>query len=207
MATPNVAPTQAPKAPIPPPAATASATTKKQDPIITTVKMTDGRVVEFPGKKRLIKTSFPETWKVQLDFVNGETRTWVVPEKLRAKCACHGGEQKLGDETAGLDDVDDMVEAVDELIDHLNAGEWTQRREGSGMAGTSVLLKALIEKTGKSIETVRAFLKDKTQAEKMALRTSANLKPIVDRLEAEKASKVAKVDTEAMFKQLEAAAA
>jgi hypothetical protein len=72
------------------------------------------------------------------------------------------------------------------------------------MAGTSVLLRALIEHNAgrKSVEEIKAWLKGKTQAEKNALRGSAKLKPIVDRIEAEKAAKNAKVDTEALLGEL-----
>lgn len=163
------------------------------------VKMQDGRTVQFVGKRKLLKESFPSENKVRLDFRNGETRTFVIPEGLLSKFAAHGAEQKLGDETAGLDDVDDMVINVDELIDRLNKGEWSTRREGSGVGGTSVLLRALVELSGKTTEQIKAFLTGKSQAEKMALRTSAKLKPIVDRLEAEKNAKAAKVDTDALL--------
>ena len=70
------------------------------------------------------------------------------------------------------------------------------------MAGTSVLARALIEVTGKSAEKVREYLKGKTQAEKVALRNSAKIKPVVERIEAEKAAKGSKVDTDALLAEL-----
>jgi len=166
------------------------------------VKMSDGREVEFVGKRKLLKESIlneGELPAVRLDFRNGETRLFTVSAALLARFAAHGAEQKLGDETAGVDDIDDMVLGVDELIERLNQGEWSTKREGSGMAGTSVLLKALVEYSGKSIEDTKIFLKKLSQKDKLALRSSAKLKPIVDRMEAEKASKVANVDTEALL--------
>lgn len=178
---------------------------------IEKVTMTDGRVVEFSGKRKLLKEStFPEDGSppiVILDFRNGETRSFQIPSELLFKAAAHGAEQKLGDETAGVDDIDDMVLAVDDLIGRLSklntdgsfAGEWTAKREGSGMSGTSVLMKALIEYSGKTKEAISEFLKSKSAAEKMALRNSAKLKPIVERLESEKLSKAAKVDTDALL--------
>jgi hypothetical protein len=170
---------------------------------VEVVQMKDGRSVDFVGKRKLLKESiFAENGEVsvRLDFRNGETRTYTIPESLTAKFAAHGAEQKLGDETAGIDDTDDMVLAVDELIGRLTGPEgWSTRREGSGMAGTSVLLRALVEFSGKTTEQVKEFLTGKSQAEKLALRNSAKLKPIVDRLEAEKAAKGAKVDTDALL--------
>lgn len=172
------------------------------------VEMTDGRIVEFAGKRKLLKESFvtPEG-KVQtrLDFRNGETRLFTIPDAMLNQFAGHGAEQKLGDEIAGLDEVDDCVIAIDELIDRLYNNEWAIRREGNGMAGTSVLLKALVEFSGKARDEIAAFLKGKSHAEKMALRANPRVKAIIDRLEAEKAAKGSKVDTEAMLGELTAA--
>lgn len=169
---------------------------------VETVQMTDGRSVEFVGKRKMLKESFPETGTVRLDFRNGETRTFVIPSELKDRFATHGAEQKLGDETAGVEDVEDMVLAVDDLIERLNKGEWSVKREGGGFGGTSVLLRALVEHSGRTTEQVKAFLAGKTQAEKLALRNAPQLKPIVERLEAEKAAKGSKVDTEALLGQL-----
>ena len=177
----------------------------KQETVVESITMEDGRVVEFAGKRKILKSSTitPEgKVAVRMDFRNGQTRTFTVPDSLLTKFAAHGAEQKLGDETAGLDDTDDCVFAVDELIDRLYNGEWGQKREANGMAGTSVLARALCELTGKTRDQIKAFLSAKTQAEKVALRNSAKVKPIVDRLESEKVNKVTKVDTESLLNEL-----
>ena len=179
---------------------------------VATITMTDGRVVDFPGKRKLQKESIlvGDSVQVRLDFRNGETRLFTVPDNLMAKFAAHGAEQKLGDELAGLKgadggdaDIDDCVLAIDELIDRLYNGEWGVKREANGMAGTSVLLKALVESTGKTVEQIKVFLTGKSQAEKVALRNNAKLRPIIERIEAEKVAKASKVDTDAMLAELE----
>lgn len=194
---------------------TGSETAAKAAPEKVTMK--DGRTVEFAGKRKLLKESqFPEGQSplVVLDFRNGETRSFSIPSEFLYRFAAHGAEQKLGDETAGLEDVDDMVLAIDELIERLSKrnaetgafeGEWSTKREGSGLGGTSILLKALVEKSGKTVDAVKAFLKTKTPADKLALRNSAALKPIIERLESEKLSKAAKVDTDKLLGELEIA--
>lgn len=168
------------------------------------VSMPDGRVVEFAGKRKLLKETLIEgnDVSVRLDYRNGETRLFKVPTELMLKFAGHGAEQKLGDETAGVEDVDDMVIYVDELMDRLSKGEWSTRREGSPFAGTSVLLRALVQLSGKTVEQVKEFLTGKSPAEKMALRNSPRVKPIVEKLEAEKVSKASKVDAEALLNTL-----
>lgn len=174
------------------------------------VQMTDGRTVEFVGKRKLLKEPvFTEgEWPaVRFDFRNGNTILFYVPETLSAQFQAHGAAQKIGDETAGEDDVDDMQLAVESIIERLNQGLWTKEREGGGFGGTSILIQALVEASGKPIEAIRTFLKTKSKAEKDALRASNRLKPIVDRLEAEKAAKTAHVDTEALFSDLDNATA
>lgn len=190
-------------------------TATKNEPQVETVTMEDGRAVDFPGKRKLLKESFTNAEgkvQVRLDFRNGATRLFTVPDNLMAKFAAHGAEQKLGDEIAGLKgeggkeaDIDDAVLAVDELIDRLYNGEWNQRKEANGLAGTSVLIRALVElyNGAKTVEQVKTFLKDKSQAEKLALRQSNRVKPIVERLEAEKVAKGSKVDADALLAGLD----
>lgn len=180
------------------------------------VTMPDGRVVEFVGKRRMVKESILAEGvnpQVRLDFRNGKSITFNIPDSLLQRFAAHGAEQKLGDETAGETDVDDMYLGVENLVKRLDAGEWSKERVGGGMSGTSVLIKALVEFSKQPTETdeqaserVKAFLADKKPADKQALRNSSKIKPIVDRLEAEKAAKTAHIDTDALLSGLGAVA-
>ena len=169
------------------------------------VTMTDGRIVGFGKKQRLLKESTIEGDVVQtrLDFVNGETRLFTIPASLLARFAAHGAEQKLGDAIAGETDIGDAVLSVDDLMARLNAGEWNITRSAGGFSGTSILAQALIEATGKSREEIMAYLGSKSQSEKLALRRSAKLKPFIDKLEAEKAkTSKSTVDTDALLGEL-----
>lgn len=176
----------------------------KAETAIETVTLTDGRIVDFAGKRKLLKESFVKDGVVaiRLDFRNGETRTFTLPTNMVLKFAAHGAEQKLGDEIAGLADIDDAVMAIDALTERLHKGEWGITREANGMAGTSVLVRALVEHTGKTVEQIKTFLSAKSQAEKVALRNNPKIKPIVERIEAEKASKKANVNTDALLDEL-----
>ena len=186
--------------------------TKRQATQYTTVTMDDGREVQFAGKRKLIKTSTitPDgAVEVRLDFVNGETRLFKLPDSLLLQFAAHGAEQKLGDEIAGLDDTDDAVLAIDDLMERLTAGQWAAARESSGLAGTSVLARALIAVTGKAPEAIKQFLASKTHAEKTALRNNPKVLAEVQRIEAEKAAKgkgknKPQVDTDALLGELDA---
>lgn len=190
---------------------------KKKDEVdVELVKMADGRAVEFPGKKQIKKESFiadDGTITVRVDFRNGETLTYTPTAAMIPKLAAHGAEQKLGDEIAGLRkadgsdaDIDDKYLVMEELKTRLDNGEWSTVRESNGMAGTSVLLRAIMEVKGLAIEKVKAFLADKTQKQKIALRESPALAPVVKRIEAEKASKKIAVDVTKELAELDALA-
>lgn len=183
------------------------AATKGKKTVYTNVQMDDGREVAFPGDRRLLKESVTNpdgTVTTRFDFVHGETRSFTIEPSanLFARFAAHGIEQKIGDEVAGLKDPEDMVLAVDEIMDRLNAGDWSAKRETNGMAGTSVLAKALIQASAKTPIQVKEFLKGKTNAEKLALRNSPKIKPIVEKLEAGKKKAKAAVDTDALLGEL-----
>lgn len=181
---------------------------KKEPTPIQTVTMDDGRVVEFAGKRRMLKNTVIENNEVavRLDFVNGETRLFKITPELLNRFAGHGAEQKLGDEIAGVEDTEDAIEAIDELIVRLQKGEWNvTRAKGQGIAGASILLRALVELTGKPVAQIRESLASKTQEEKLALRRNSKLQPIVARLEAEKNSRKEKkvgVDSDAVLDSL-----
>lgn len=172
------------------------------------VAMDDGSVVKFPGKRQLLKSSTVDhdgNVTTRFDFRNGEVRSFTIAPsvELFAKFAAHGIEQKVGDEVAGLKDIDDMVLAVEEVIDRLQEGEWTAKRESSGLAGTSVLARALIQQTGKTAQAIKDYLKTKSNAEKLALRQNPKIAPIVAELEAKKKRKEKEaVDTDAMLDEL-----
>ena len=143
-----------------------------------------------------------------------------VPASLLGRFAGHGGIQKYGDELAGMKpaegqdevDIDDMVIEMEKLDENIQKGEWSTRKEGDGMGGTSVLIKALVAYGGKTVEQVKAFLKDKDPKFKTALRLDdkrqnregKTMAQIVREIEAAKASKGVKVDTGAALADLDA---
>lgn len=173
--------------------------TAKAAPEVTKVLMEDGREVEFVGKRRLNKYPVESTDEngplaVRFDWRNGATQTFTLPVELYKKFAVHGALQKLGDESSGVDDIEDAVEATAQLMLRLSKGEWTKSSEdggGKGMAGASILARALVKVTGQTIGQIREFLSAQTSKVKMALRNDPELAPVVRQLEAEKAARAA----------------
>ena len=147
---------------------------------VTQVQMEDGRTVGFAGKKKVDKTVIIDSGKIsvdgttamisegavvlRMDFVNGATRSFALPLALLAQAAGHGISQKMGDNLASPASnplsPDDMVLETESLAEQLAAGNWTAEREGGGaVGGASIVVKAIMEASGKDIDTVKAFLK------------------------------------------------
>ena len=192
----------------------------KTETVREAVELTDGRTVEFAGKRKLRKEVIIEggAVSVRFDFRNGETRTFTVPESLLLDCAGHGASQKIGDDVAGVDDIDDMVVGIDAMIARLNAGSWSaERAEGDGFSGASVVIKAIAEVTGKSIDAVKTFLQSKldqaaAKGEKLTRQAlyksfrnpASKTGQVIQRLELEKTSK-SSVNSDDLLGELEAA--
>lgn len=194
----------------------------------TPVTMSDGRVVQFAGKRKVLKETLIDESKiavegdviqlsagavsVRMDFRNGTTRTMALPLSLLAQFAGHGAEQKFGDELASPADKpmteEDMVLAIDDLNHEIQQGKWGKGRAsgGGGVSGASIVVRAIMEATGKDEATVKAYLQKKLDSDTALTRRAlydsfrvAGTKTgiIIKRMEEEKLAKTAKVDADA----------
>lgn len=209
-----------------PPAATAPAAKPKRAPTeYTKVKMSDGREVEFAGKRKLDKTVLfskdAEAWheapqaaddefvKVRFDFRNGETREHSPVDGLLLTFIGHGVSQKIGDETASDEKIEDMIVHVDDIIEKLNEGKWSTREPGESFGGAHVVIKALVEASGKTTQEIKAYLQGKLDSAKakgetltrnqlyMSFRNpKSTTGKIIRRLEEEEAAKATTVDAD-----------
>lgn len=173
------------------------------------VSFDDGSSIEFGEKTKVKKFAGKDesgtTAQVKFYFANGEMRAFTCPPELLVKAAAHGLSQKIGDAFAGVSEVDDCVQAFDEMVERLGKGEWNAEREVSGgVSGYSVLARALAELSGKTMDEVKAKLATLSAKEKLQLRSNARLKPIIQRMEEEKAakSKGDPVDTDSILDSL-----
>jgi hypothetical protein len=206
-------------------AETAASASKKPKTEVEVVELEDGTKGEFVGKRKLNKSyelnADGTLNHLRFEFRNGRVLLITVPASLLGQFAGHGGLQKYGDELAGLKpsdgqtevDIDDMVLEMEKLDENIQAGKWSTRKEGDGIGGTSVLIRALVEYGGKTVEQVKAFLKDKDAKFKAALRiedkrvskiNGKTMLATVRDIEAAKASKGVKVDTSAALEDLDA---
>lgn len=192
------------------------------------VAMTDGRKVSFAGKRKVVKETVLDESKIvvegdvmqvqagaisiRMDFRNGETRLMPLPLSLLARFAGHGAEQKYGDELATTADKplteEDMVLAIDDLNAQIQAGKWGAGRAssgGGGVSGSSIVVQAICQATGKDLATVKAYLQKKLDADEGLTRRAlydsfrvAGTKTgiIIKALEEAKLAKTAKVNAD-----------
>ena len=149
-------------------------------------------------------------------FSNGEElrlNPSALSEEIRSQAMLHGVKQKLVDAAAIARNpdngrsatIEDKYDAVKEIYDRITSpdGTWNKvRGDGTGMAGAGLLIRALMEKFGKSRADIEAFLENKTPAQKNALKADTRIAPIIARMQAERTNSV---DTMAMLEELEGA--
>ena len=165
------------------------------------VQMEDGRIVQFNSRAKMRTTITVEAGAITIvaDFSNGQTLSFSMglPDnltELETKLFQFAFKEKTHNQIAGVTDVADCYIAVRELFDLFAAGKWTAERKAGEGQGTSALQKAIMEVYGKTADQAYQFLKDKTHAQKMALRAHEKLAPVIQRLEAAKASTKVNVD-------------
>jgi len=169
--------------------------------VITNVEMEDGKVVSFPGKRKLqVTTKITDSGELHIreDFLNGRVLNVVVTGALLSKFVEFGASQKCRDVIAGEDDLDSAVLDSEEFFKLLEAGKWSEERT-RGTGSSAPLHKAIMEVTGKTAEEVKVFLAALNQTQKLALRRDASIAPIIERLEAAKKTKQPAVDTQSLL--------
>lgn len=203
---------------------------KKAKAEVEVVQMADGRSVGFAGKRKVVKETLIDeskieqdgeilqisagAIKVRMDFRNGETRTMALPLNLLAQFAGHGAEQKYGDELASSASdpmsLEDMVLAIEALDSRIQRGLWRTEREGGGggVSGASVVIRALVEVTGKTVDEIKAIIEKKLETTPGLTRAAlyksfrapgTKTGVVIKRIEDERATKNVAVDADAML--------
>lgn len=152
--------------------------------------------------------------ELSLKFANGQELVITAGQlsnHVIEYAVFHGLKQKLVDaaaisrnpETGRAATVEDKFQAVKTVFDRLLVGQWNATREGGGATG-GLLLQALVRMyTGrKTPDELKAFLGDKSDAEKTALRKNPRVAAIIEEIRAE-TGKAANIDTDELLGELE----
>lgn len=151
---------------------------------------------------------------LHLKFANGQELAIAASQltnHVMEYAIFHGLKQKLVDaaaisrnpETGRAASVEDKYQAVKTVYDRLLSGAWNAAREGGGATG-GLLLQALVRMYAgrKTPDELRAFLADKSDAEKTALRKNPRVAQIIEEIRAE-TGKSANIDTDELLGELE----
>ena len=149
-----------------------------------------------------------------LTFANGATLTMrgdALNSDVQQYAMMHGLKQKLVDaaaisrnpETGRAATVEDKYQAVNVVYNRLLSGQWNATREGGGNAG-GLLAQALTRMYAgrKTAEDIKAFLAEKSDAEKAALRKNPRVAQIIEDIRAEQ-GKAASIDTDELLGELD----
>lgn len=207
---------------------TAVTTPKKKEIVYTSVQMKDGTTVNFAGSQRVKKAILEESdgtpVGVRFDLLNGDVHVLHLAEltdSIVRQAACHGLNQKVGDDFAGMKDasVDDISMSVEEMMARIKKGEWfVERASGDSMAGASIVVQAIVEDAkarglSKTAAEVKDFLNRKLEAGKASGLTRQKLyasfrapgsrtAAIIRRLEDERAARSVAVDSNALLDEI-----
>lgn len=165
-------------------------------------------------KRNAAITATIEGNQLALTFANGEMlimRVDALNTDVQQYAMLHGLKQKLVDaaaisrnpETGRAATVEDKFQAVKTVYDRLLAGQWNATREGGGATG-GLLFQALCRMYAgrKTPDELKAFLADKSDAEKTALRKNPRVATIIEDIRAEQ-GKAAAIDTDGLLGELE----
>lgn len=149
-----------------------------------------------------------------LTFADGkslEVDAMTLNTEIRQMATLHGLKQKLIDAAAIARNTDTGASAT--LADKYNAvydvysriiradGTWNKvRGEGGSTAGSrNLLIRALMEHTGKTREKIESFIDSKTKEEVAALRKNEKIATIIARIQ----SATSDIDTDGLLDELE----
>lgn len=124
---------------------------------------------------------------ISLGTLSGDMQISLMVHGLKQKVA-DGAAMSRNPETGRPASDSDKIDRMNAIIDRLIAGQWRATGEGGATATGGYLLRALCELyPTRSVEQLREFVAGKSETEKIKLRASSKIAPIIERLKAEKA--------------------
>lgn len=148
-----------------------------------------------------------------LTFSNGESLELditTLSHQIAMEATLHGCKQKLVDAAAIARDtttgksatINDKYEAVKEVFDRITGpnATWNKVRSAGESGGNSLLLRALMQLSGKSKAEIESFLEPRTKEEKAAMSARQDIAAIIATLRAANVNK--EIDTDNLLEGL-----
>jgi hypothetical protein len=173
----------------------------------TAITMKDGRVVDFGARNKLKKSidvsgnGAERVAVLTIDVNNGETfkAEVTLAHPLLLELAAHGLSQKITDSVTKAETPEDIALGVQNQINQINAGTWSQRAGGGSseiIRGFSVLVEAIariksIEKGSDRYVLLQNKLLQENEASLKSYKSNAQVKMHIAAIEAERATEKA----------------
>jgi MoxR-like ATPase len=129
-----------------------------------------------------------------MSYADGEVDRiiWAdLSEEIKLKLLAHGTKQKITDASAKSRDpktgrsvsAEDKIGYMRAVVEQLREGLWA--RSGGGGSGSSeklLLIRALAQFAGKSLEAARDYIDGKSKTEQAALAANPKIRVIIDKM-------------------------
>lgn len=142
------------------------------------------------AKNQIAQKDTSDINQVGFVFSDGETITVKLsdfPKDVIAHFAQHGLSQKCGDAYAGVSGDVGMAKAnLNSIVESMKAGNWVSRAAGGPRL--TLLVMALAEVTSRTVEETAEKVEGLSKEEKAAYRSHPQVKAVLARLEAERAT-------------------
>jgi hypothetical protein len=174
-------------------------------------------VIRTSKKSTIMADVFLPKMTLTLTFINGKeivVDANALSEEIRNQALLHGLKQKLVDaaaisrnlDTGASASVDDKYNAVRKIADRLmkDGAKWNEGRASTDAPATAgvnnILLRALMQMTGRDLAYTKAFLEGKTKEQRASLRKNPRVMAIMAELSA--ATVVNGVNTDDLLTEL-----
>jgi hypothetical protein len=175
-------------------------------------------VIRTSKKSTIMADVFIPKMTLTLTFINGKEIVIdanALSEEIRNQALLHGLKQKLVDaaaisrnlDTGASASVDDKYNAVRKIADRLTAvgAKWNEGRAANGEAPATagvnnLLLRALMQMTGRDVDYTKQFLEGKSKEQRASLRKNPRVMAIMAELSA--ATVVNGVNTDDLLEEL-----
>ena len=165
------------------------------------VAMKDGREVDFGQRGKLKKQAnvsgegAERKATITVDCINGDTHefSFDASHPLFWEFAMHGVSQKITDSITKAEDLEDVSFGVQNQIERLVRGDWSQRSSDGSVRGFSDLLEALRRIKGFELESaelaaLKKVLSERSEENIKLMKANNGVKAVLATILSEKAA-------------------
>lgn len=114
-------------------------------------------------------------------FPDNSSKEYVLPDNspLLLNFAAHGVNKKVRDLLGGAKEVDKQKELLGKLLESFAKNDWNATRNGDGKPAISILARALVQVTGKTLDEAVAYVKTLSRKQQSVARRDPRIAPVI----------------------------